>query len=213
MKNKTVIIISTLVALVAAFFIGSYFYKQSESERVGSLAESSRVLFERPHSPVLGNSMARVTLVEFLDPECEACRQFYPLVKQLLKENEGAVRLVIRYAPFHPNSKLAIQMLEAARKQGKYWETLELFFKHQPQWGDHHQPNPELLWTYLPELGLDEDQIRLDMQDPAIAKIIEQDVSDGQKLGVRRTPSFFVNGKPLQEFGYEQLRSLIQSEL
>jgi protein-disulfide isomerase len=213
MKNKNLLIVITVMALIALFSIGAYFYKSSERERIATLAQDRQSLFERPHSPVLGNNLARVTLVEFLDPECETCRDFYPLVKDLLKEHGGAVRLVVRYAPFHGNSKFAIQLLEAARKQGKYWETLELFFKHQPAWGDHHSPKPELLWTYLPEVRLDIEKIRQDMLDPEIAKMIEQDISDGQKLGVRQTPSFFVNGKPLQNFGYEQLRQLIQSEM
>ena len=213
MKNKNLIIGISALSIVALFFAGSYFYKQSESERVSNLATDTRVLFEREHSPKLGNAMARVTLVEFLDPECEACRAFYPFVKELLKEHQGAVRLVVRYAPFHPNSKTAVQMLEAARKQDKYWETLDIFFENLPEWGDHHSPKPELLWTYLPKVGVDAEQLRKDMQDPAIMELIEQDIADGQRLGVRRTPTFFVNGRPLQEFGYEQLRALIKSEL
>src|SRR5690606_22881454 len=75
----------------------------------------------RPHSVTFGPSDAKVTLVEFLDPECESCRAFFPFVKQLLDEYKNDLRLVIRYAPFHPNATQAIKIMEAARKQDKYW--------------------------------------------------------------------------------------------
>ncbi|MEQ1664047.1 MAG: thioredoxin domain-containing protein [Bdellovibrionales bacterium] len=213
MKNKKIIIAATIALLVAAYFIGIHFYNQSERERLEALARETKLLYEREYSPVIGSDMAKVTLVEFLDPECETCRELYPFVKSLLEEYQGRLRLVIRYAPFHHNSMMVVQMLEAARKQDKYWETLELFFKYQPDWGGHHNPNPELLWTYLPEAGVDANQVRNDMSDPVIQKNIEQDIADARTLGVRQTPGFFVNGKPLQQFGFDQLRDLIESEM
>jgi len=51
------------------------------------------------------------------------------------------------------------------------------------------------------------------MKDPAIAKLIAQDMADAKTLNVRKTPGYFVNGRPLQEFGYRQLHELVQSEL
>ncbi len=213
MKSKLWLVLGTVGLLAVLFFVGSNFYKNQQSEKINNLAQDNRALFERPYSQSIGSTMSRVTLVEFLDPECEACSAFYPYVKSILKEFEGSIRFVVRYAPFHQNSKQAIKILEAAAKQGKYWETMEVFFKNVPEWGDHHDPKPELLWTYLPALGLDVDKIKKDMEDPEILNIIEQDISDGLKLGVRRTPTFFINGKPLKEFGFEQLKEQIKSEL
>lgn len=213
MKNKIGLIIGTLGVLLLAFFIASNFYNKTQSNKINALAQDDRALFDRPYSPSKGSPMSRVTLVEFLDPECESCRKFHPYVKSLLKEFDGSIRFVVRYAPFHQNSKLAVQLLEAAAKQNKYWETLEVFFKFQPQWGDHHNPKPELLWDYLNIVGLDIDKIKKDMNDPEILKNLEQDIADGIKLGVRRTPTFFVNGKQLTNFGFEPLKALIESEL
>jgi protein-disulfide isomerase len=51
------------------------------------------------------------------------------------------------------------------------------------------------------------------MDNPAIAKIIEQDMADVKALNVQKTPGYFVNGKPLLDFGYKQLYQLIQTEL
>ena len=71
----------------------------------------------------------------------------------------------------------------------------------------------EKLWQFLPQAGLDIEQIKKDMNDPAIAEIIAQDLADAKTLNVTKTPGYFVNGKPLQTFGYRQLQQLIQSEI
>ena len=106
-----------------------------------------------------------------------------------------------------------VQILEAARKQGKFWETLDVMYETQPQWASHHHPQPEKIWQFLPRAGVDVERIRKDMNAPRILEIIEQDLADAKTLGVRRTPQFFVNGKPLLSFGYEQLKSLLDSEV
>jgi len=121
--------------------------------------------------------------------------------------------LVLRYAPFHDGADNFVKILEAARMQGKYWETLELMFKTQHIWASHHNYQPERLWEVLPRTGLDIERIKKDMHSPAIAKIIEQDMADVKTLNVQKTPGYFVNGRPLQQFGYKQLAQLIQSEL
>jgi protein-disulfide isomerase len=77
----------------------------------------------------------------------------------------------------------------------------------------HHKAQPEILWKYLEQSKFDVARLKQDMNDPAIAKIIEQDLADARRLGVKKTPSYFVNGKPLVRFGYEQLRALVASEV
>lgn len=210
MKNKKLFIFSSICLLLALFGIGVKLYQNAQKSKVSKIESS---VFEREYSPSVGNKDAKVTMVEYLDPECESCRAFYPYVKRILNDFNGQVRLVVRYAPFHANSQFAVKILEAARKQGKYWEAMELLFHYQPAWGSHHNPRPELIWNYLPEIGLDIEKIKTDMNDPEISKIIQQDIADGQKLGVRMTPTFFVNGRQLERFGYEYLRDLVKEEL
>lgn len=213
MKNKIIIVSIAVLILIAGFFAATKMYKSGESERLDFMAKEDFSKFVPDYAPKLGPSNPEIYLVEFLDPECESCRQFYPYVKMIMQEHEGKIQLVVRYAPFHPNSKYAIQILEAARKQGKYWETLEVLFRHQPEWGSHHNPRPELIWNYLPQLGLDLEKLRDDMKDPAIEAMLEKEMQDLKDLGVRGTPQFFVNGRPLETFGLEPLKELIQSEL
>lgn len=203
----------TTIVLVGAFFVGSYLFKDSEQKEKEQLVKSYRNLLVRDYSPTIGSPLLKVTLVEFLDPECETCALFHPLVKDILKKHEGRIRYVVRYAPFHPNSKFIIKILEAARKQDKYWETLDLLFEKLPEWGNHHNPRPELVWNYLPSLGLDIEKLKVDMKDERIVKMIEQEIEDGRTFGVRKTPTFFVNGKPLESFGIKQLENAIESAL
>jgi protein-disulfide isomerase len=162
---------------------------------------------------VIGNNDAKVYLVEFTDPACETCANFSLLVKEIMAANPGKIKLVLRYAPFHDGADYFVKILEAAKKQGKYWETLDVMFKSQPYWASHHNPQPEKIWEFLPKVGLDLEQIKRDMNDPAIEKIIEQDLADAKALKVQKTPGFFVNGRPLITFGREQLIQLIQSEI
>lgn len=213
MKNKKFLILVSTSLLIGLFIAGSMFYKGQERKRIGFLAKDNAEIFVRDYSPRMGSADAKVYLVEFLDPECESCSALYPSVKKLMEDYQGKIQLVIRYAPFHGNSQFAIKILEAARKQDQYWETLELLFRYQPQWGSHHHPQPELIWNYLPSLGLDLVKLRKDMEDPQLLTIIEQDKKDGQELGVRMTPTFFVNGKPLEKFGLNHLQDAIEAEL
>jgi protein-disulfide isomerase len=214
MKNKKVLLIAgSVILLVLTFLMLAKIYKGREADRLGSVMGADSKKFVPDYAPKMGSETPKVYLVEFLDPECESCREFYPFVKMIMADYKDQVQLVVRYAPFHPNSKFVIRILEGARKQDKYWETLELLFRYQPQWGSHHHPNPELVWTFLPEVGLDVDKIKADMNNADTEAMIENEIADGRALGVQGTPTFFVNGKPLETFSYEALRSLVESEL
>lgn len=199
--------------LIAVFVFATSSYKGRQAEKYGFLAQENASTFIRNHSPTLGSASAKVYLVEFMDPACETCAAFSPFVKRMLGAYPGKIKLVLRYAPYHQGADYFVKILEAAGKQGKYWETLDVMFKSQPYWASHHNPQPEKIWQFLPEAGLDLERIRKDMSDPAIVKLIEQDLADAKTLDVRKTPGFFVNGKPLQTFGSEQLLQLVQTEI
>jgi protein-disulfide isomerase len=213
MKNKKLLIGGSVAGLLILFFGAIALYKNKQNERIAFLAQENFTVFVRDHAPKMGALQPKVILVEFFDPECETCREFYPLVKEILKEHEGKIQLVLRYAPFHGNSIFAVKILEAARKQDKYWQALEVMYLHQPAWGNHHNPQPDLLWGYLAEIGLDLEKIKTDMNDPEIQKIIETDMKDGETLGVRRTPQFFINGRALERFGLDYLKAEIAKDL
>lgn len=210
-QNYFIIIAATVMVLI--FAAGGYLYKSQQSQTQAQLAGQNNEALIRPYSVIEGNPDARVTLVEFMDPACGTCRTFHPLVKKIIAEHKGRVNHVIRYAPFHEGSDYVLKILEAAKKQEAYGPVLDLMFETQPHWAVHHKAQPEILWKYLEQSKFDVMRLKQDMKDPAIAKIVEQDLADARQLGVNKTPSFFVNGKPLVRFGYEQLRTLIKTEV
>jgi protein-disulfide isomerase len=138
---------------------------------------------------------------------------FYPLVKQMMAANPDRIRLVLRYAPFHTGSDKVVAVLEAARKQGKFWPALEALLAAQADWAPHHTAQVDLAWKHLEGLGLNPEQLRADMMAPEVARVIAQDLDDARALNVTQTPEYFVNGKPLPSFGYEQLKRLVDDAL
>lgn len=212
MKQKTLFIVA-LVSLLLAFVGGALLYITQKENQSAQLPDTQRAALVRMHSPTLGNSNAPVVIVEFFDPACDTCRAFYPLVKAMMAANPDRIRLVLRYAPFHNGSDKVVAVLEAARKQGKFWPALEAVLAAQADWAPNHAPQVALVWKHLEGLGLNLEQMRSDMATPVIANLIAQDLADARTLNVTQTPEFFVNGRPLPSFGYEQLKKLVDDAL
>ena len=165
------------------------------------------------HSPVFGPTNAPVTIVEFFDPACETCRAFYPVVKDLLRKYPNDVRLVLRYAPFHPGSDQVAKLLEAAKRQDKYWPVLEMVLAEQPNWADHGTPNLELAYKAAEKAGLNLKQALVDAATLAVDAVLKQDIEDLTSFEVTKTPTFFVNGRGLPSFGPDQLATLVAEEV
>ena len=130
-----------------------------------------------------------------------------------MAEHGERLKLVLRYAPFHKGSDEAVRILEMARKQGVYLPVLEAMLDAQPEWADHHRPDIAKAWTAAASAGLDVAAARKGMLAPEITAVLEQDMADIRAIGVRQTPTFFVNGKPLPSFGIRQLQELVASEV
>jgi protein-disulfide isomerase len=211
--NRRWLVFGTVAAVVVAFAAGVTVFKDRSRQEATQASQASGDALIRQHSPVYGNPNAKVTIVEFFDPSCETCRAFYPIVKGMVNASFGQVRLVMRYAPLHKGSDTAVRILESARQQGKYWDALEKALADQPRWAAHGNPQPELIWESIADIGLDLPKARAQASDPAIAELLKQDIADMQALKVTATPAFFVNGKPLQDFGAPQLKALVDQEL
>ena len=214
MKNKSVLIITlSLVLMASLFFIATQLYQSEQVKSPGFKEREDFKVLVPDYAVRKGSVSAKVVVVEFFDPQCESCREFYPEMDSIMNDYQGKIQLVLRYAAFHGDSIFAIKILEAARKQNRYWEVLEVLYEHQPEWGSHHNPQPDLVWKYLPQANVDLEKLKTDMNNPEIQRIIEQDTKDGQRLGVRLTPSFYINGKALQDFGADFLRQAINEAL
>ena len=151
--NRRFGVIATLVVSALAFTGGAMLYSGSVAGEPAPKAGAGPVdELIRPHSAVIGPKNAPVTIVEFFDPSCEACRAFFPKVKEILAAYPKEVRLVMRYLPLHPGSAEAIVMLEAARVQGKLEPVMAALLEAQPDW---HDGKMDAAWAAAEKAGLD----------------------------------------------------------
>ena len=180
MQKKTLAL--TTLTLLAVIAIGAWWYASNQNPSGQATVAVDRSALIRPHSPSLGRADAPVVIVEFLDPACETCRTFYPMVKQLMAQHPDRIRLVVRYAS-------------------------------QQDWASNHTAKVDLAWKYLEPIGLNMEQLAIDLTAPEVKQAVAQDLADANTLGVSQTPEYFVNGRPLPSFGFEQLRQLVAEEV
>lgn len=210
---KKTLFISAGLLLLLTFLGATLYFKAERAGEAERLAMENRAGLTREHAPSLGPADAKVRIVEFLDPACGTCKRFYPFVKDMLVAHPERIHLTLRYAPFHENAEQVAALLLAAARQGRHWETLEALLNAQDDWVENHVVQVDKVWRHLDGLGLDLARLKADMADAAIARQIEQDLADARSLGVKKTPEFFVNGKPLPSFGFEQLKTLVDEAL
>ena len=207
------IAIVTVAAVLGVLGVGMLLFK-SKGTQSGQLADTStEAALASDHAPTLGDANSRVHIVEFLDPACETCAQFYPLVKKLVADNPEQIRVSLRHVAFHEGSDYVVRVLEASRKQDKYWPTLEAVLASQAAWAPNHKAQPDLVLQALAGVGLNMAQLMADMNAPDVAQRVEQDRNDAIAMKVTATPEYFVNGRPLPSFGEQQLLSLVREEL
>lgn len=211
--NKKHLVFGAFAVLLIVFAGGTMLFRASQSGSGGSVSNATLATLDRAHAPSLGEADAPVVIAEFLDPACETCAIFYPAVKDLLAVNPGRIRLVLRWAPFHQGASDVVALLEAARMQGQFWPALERLLSTQSQWAINHAADVNLAWLQLGGLGLDRDRILADMASAEVQEIIQRDMADAQAMGVQATPEYFVNGRPMPSFGWEQLVGLVNEEL
>lgn len=211
--NRQTLILASVGLVLALFAVGALFNsntKTAETKPASPSLEHSSLV--RSYSPVLGAKDAPVTIVEFFDPACEACRAFHPIVKGILDKFPNKVRVVLRYTPFHGEASLeAIAVLEAARMQNVFLPVLEALLINQQAWASHGSPAPEKILRIAAAAGLDVEQASVQIKSPSTVGIINQDRADVEAVGVKSTPTFFVNGKPLSKFGQGELETLVEA--
>lgn len=164
-----------------------------------------------------GPDDAKVTLVEFSDFQCPACRSYYPFIKQATEEFPDDLRVVYRHLPLtviHPNAEPAAKASEAAALQGKFWEMHDMLFEKQDEWSGKEDPK-EMFVSYANEIELDVDQFTNDYESEEITQRIDQHKQIALEEDLDSTPTFFVNGALLEERprSYEAFKELIQNKI
>ena len=156
-----------------------------------------------------------VTLVEFLDFECESCRAAYPFIEQLREEYGDRVTFVARYFPLpgHPNSETAAVAVEAAAQQGAFEAIYQRMFETQDDWSHREESQAPVFRQFADDLGLDLEAYDAAVADPATLERVQRDKADGLALGVQGTPMFFLDGRKLELTTAEAFIAAIEDAL
>ena len=213
MKNKII-----LWAIIAVVVIGSIFgiiKLASKSQAPGSDNLAISISAVNDSENIKGDKEALATLIEYSDFQCPACGSYYPIVKKVTEDLGAKVRFAYRHFPLpqHKNAKLAATVAEAAGKQSKFWEMHDLIFQNQSAWSE--EKNAAILFAkYAQDLGLDLARFQTDIASDEIKAKIENDYQSGVKAGVNSTPSFFLNGKKMDNpRNYDEFKNAIEQTL
>lgn len=233
--NITSVLIVLLV--IASFIIGSlwtkvtYLGKNGISPAVPAAAQvipqgnqpqapapGQKYTVDVGHFPVKGKSDAKVTIVAFEDFRCPFCEKtFTDTEPQIFNDyvDTGKVKFAYRHYQFlGPASVLAGNATECANEQKKFWEFHDYLYKNQPNESDTSMYNVDRMTEIAGQLGLNVSQFKSCLSSNKYQKNVDQDMADGQKVGVSGTPTFYING--IQLVGaqpYSAFKTIIDQEL
>lgn len=220
MTQETKMIVGIGLGTLAIFAAIVFAVTRTSPAPAVSQVADEKILI-REDSYKIATSTATVTMVEFADFQCEACRAAQPGVKLLLEDYKGKVNFVSRYFPLpgHTHSRLAAQAVEAAGEQGKVWEMQDILFEKQDEWGGHEKPTSraqviDFFAGYAKTLGMNVEQFKQSIESGKFEAKISRDFADAESLNLTGTPTFFINGKKVIEApSYQNLKKYIDAAL
>ncbi|MBC7499247.1 MAG: thioredoxin domain-containing protein [Herminiimonas sp.] len=158
-----------------------------------------------------GNPHAALTLVEYGDFECLQCAQAALVTRVLIETFGDRMRFVYRHFPdsaVHPHAELAAEAAEAAAAQGKFWPMHTLLFRHPVHL------SADVLTRHAEEIELDMPRFTAELRDHVYLQRIREHHNSGVQLGLRGTPSFFLNNVPVDvSVGLDKLEHAVRAAL
>ncbi len=185
----------SIILISSVFIFGGilFFSKQDAKSPEGTSSVQGT-------SHTKGEGKKKVTLVEYGDFECPACAAYYPVVEQVFEKYKDDITFQYKNFPLrqiHKNAMAAHRSAAAADRQGKFWDMYDLLYKNRETWTTQTDPTTTFR-TYAESLSLDMNKYDSDFKSEAVNAEINADIAAGQKLGVTGTPTFFVDGKKLE---------------
>lgn len=180
-----------------------------DNHQLLQLALEPRAAISVDNAPIHGEQTAPVTIAIFDDFECPYCSRSVDLLNGLLDEYRGKVRVAFKNFPLkmHEFSRQAALAGLAAQRQGKFWLLHDLLF------ANYHNLNQKKIDELAQQAGLDMERYKMDLLDPELEKLIEADIAEGKAIGVRGTPTLFVNGRRVQKRTDAAISQMIDEEL
>lgn len=205
-KQFIAVIIVVILGLFGVFSLT----KKSENNQSNSTSAA------QPSEHKQGEGKKGVTLVEYGDLQCPACKSYYPLVKQVQQAYGDDITFQFRNYPLnqiHPHAFEAARAAEAAGKQGKFFEMHDLMYENQDSWAQ--SPSVSVVFeSFAQQLGLNIDQFKSDVASEAVSATINADIKAGQAIGVSATPTFVLDGTKINNpSDLADFKQLIDAEI
>jgi protein-disulfide isomerase len=168
---------------------------------------------------MLGAPTATVTVEEFADFQCGTCAAKHPVAKEIISAYGSRIKFIFRHFPLttiHDKAYDAAVAAEAAGMQGRFWDMQNQLFTNQSSWSTADPVKFRgILEEYAQKIGLDVEKFKTDMAGLAAKTRVDLDMQRGRSLKVNSTPSFFVNGRPLDlsQMTAEGIKQLVDAEL
>lgn len=202
--------------LVSLLGIGLILFVVGLLGNEGGLTQSDEVDIELAEDEwITGNPEADVTLVEYGDLQCPACRQAHiSLLRPLLNQYGDSIRVAYRHFPLpnHTNAFDAALAAEAAGRQDAFFDMVDVLYENQSKWESERNPYPTFE-EYATELGLDATQFEEDFNSDDVRSAVEEDRSSGNSYAVSATPTFFLNGKRLSNMSFADMQAEIMDAI
>lgn len=207
-------ILSGVGVITLILVVGAAFLMGGSSNNQQTLSTSQEKLLVGPDSNQIATPSAKVTLVEFGDYQCPACKAAYPIVKQLLSDEKGKINFVFRnFAFLGQESTWAAGAAECAVPEGKFWQYHGYLYEHQgvENSGAFSKANLE---SFAQALNLNTEQFKFCLETDKYSQKVTNDLADGKELGVNSTPTFFLNGeKMVGVSSYSDLKSKVEAAI
>ena len=165
---------------------------------------------------IKGNPEGEVTLIEFSDFQCPACKNYAPIMQKLGDELGADLRIVYRHLPLvsiHKNAIPSAKAAEAAGIQGKFWEMHDKLFDKQDEWIDDSKPSDKFE-EYAGEIGIDIEKFKADYESEEVKNAVNSDLASANSLRLSSTPTFVINGRVIESpRSYDDFKRLIENEI
>ncbi len=196
MDKKTIIITALSILGIIIFLVGAY--AMTNKPTITDFPDLKKV---RTNDHIKWSPAKKQILVEYSDLQCPACQAYHVLVEELAKDKQlkDNITFIYRHYPLdaiHPNARSAAHAAEAAAIQGKFFEMHDVLFTKQNEWTSSSSPI-DFYKKYAAALKLDVAKFEKDLASNAVKQRVQDDLLEGNKYGVAGTPTFFFNGKKL----------------
>lgn len=220
-NNPNLPLFITIGFTIALMIIGVVALSSTDKPKVTQEEIDQKLIREDSH--IVGkkefkDDEVKIEMVEFSDYECPACGSYFPEFEKVEAEYSNRVKFVFRNFPLrsiHPLAQKSAEAAEAASAQGKFNKYHDILYKNQREWSTLSEGDAiSKFIDYAKEVGVpDTDKFEKELRDGTYKDRVDEDVKDGEDIGVDATPTVFLNGEKVTNPTYDNLSSKIQNLL